>query len=152
MFGSSVPLIMKYSAGPNSFIRGDTVSINTLDEVRSSFVTVKVVPLGFVIVIVNVAFDSMGLSETSTSTRSSLSVAPASILSMVVPVTLTLLVSIVLFTFKIKYSKSPTFAYEVLLLLLSMVNVSMPIGGVSFTITFRVMIGPGLPASSSGAV
>ena len=45
--------------------------------------------------------------------------------------------------------RSPAFAYPVLD---SMVKVSIPIGGISFTITFRVMLGPGLPAASSGAV
>ena len=64
MLGFSVPWTMKYSAEPNSSIRGDTVSINTLGVVRSSSVTVKLVPLAFVIVIVNVAFDSMELFKT----------------------------------------------------------------------------------------
>ena len=43
------------------------VSMNTLDAVRSSSVIVKLVPLTFSIVIVNVAFDSVALFKTSTS-------------------------------------------------------------------------------------
>ena len=41
--------------------------MNTLDEVRLSSVTVKVVPLIFVTVIVNVAFDSVALFKMSAS-------------------------------------------------------------------------------------
>ena len=41
------------------YVAVQLVSINTLGEVRSSFVTVKVVPFSFAIVIVNVAFDSI---------------------------------------------------------------------------------------------
>ena len=55
------------------------------------------------------------------------------------------------FTFNVKCRLSPAFAYEVLSSV-AMIREVMPIGGVSRTITFRVMIGPGLPASSSGAV
>ena len=70
---------------------------------------------------------------------------------MVAPETFakTLLKSIVLFTSKVKYRESPAFAYNSLpLTSLSISNESMPIGGVSSTITTRVIVAV-LPASSS---
>ena len=48
--GSEITII---DAEPTSCYVENTVSMNTLGEVRSSSVTVKVVPLGFVTVIVN---------------------------------------------------------------------------------------------------
>ena len=54
MIGLTVPVTMKYSAGPTSSIRGDTVSINTLKG-RSSSVMDKVSPTVSVTFIVKFA-------------------------------------------------------------------------------------------------
>ena len=55
--------IWNFAESPISSIRGDTVSMNTVGPVRSSYVTIKVISLVFVIVIVNATFDSVTLLE-----------------------------------------------------------------------------------------
>ena len=118
--------------------------MNTVGPVRLSSVTVKVVPLRFVTVIVNEAFDSVTLLETCACRSSVLSLRDS--LVMVVFKIWTSWVLMVSFTTNFKDSVSPAFAYAVLLASLTMVRVVMLIGGASCTVRVRVTVGPVLPA------